>query len=240
MVRFSCSHCAFLFHFFVVVLCAVFLSSLKAIADICFDFCAESLSYMAVANNVAIGAGGGIRFPSLYSVDESIRRWSLRMDACMFVVLTTCSTLIVMVRWSECERRMQNGGIIGHTEVGVLSWMIIRTEISCTCPSLVTWKTYLTCCRDSGQTDFPRRMKARICTAVATMFDGSGSPWSANIGLAISNWRFSAISVLPRNFPLFSAGKALECFRYPLCVVVMLMWLCPNGGWGMSPLAFFK
>lgn len=78
------------------------LSSLIICADVCLHVCAESVFIMIVSNNTPIGAGGALRSPSLSSVDEYIRCWSLLLDARWFAILPTGSKLLVLVSHLKC------------------------------------------------------------------------------------------------------------------------------------------
>lgn len=73
-----------------------------AFADIYLELCADSASDLTVVKNVSVGAGVVISFPPAYSVDEHIRRWTSRLDACWFSILLMDSKLTVMVGRSEC------------------------------------------------------------------------------------------------------------------------------------------
>lgn len=57
---------------------------------------------------VAIGDGGVLRFLLPYSVDEHIRRFSLRLDACQFAILPTSSMLRVMFGPTEREKAYED------------------------------------------------------------------------------------------------------------------------------------
>lgn len=58
---------------------------------------------MAAANSVSVDAGDVLRFPSQYSADKHIHKWSGRLDARRFAILPARSTWNVTVAWSELE-----------------------------------------------------------------------------------------------------------------------------------------
>lgn len=81
----------------------IYLPSLMALAEVCLDFCVQSLSDMSVPNKTAIGAGGVLRFPPAYSVDKYIRRCPAHLYSPPVAILPTRSTVAVMVDRLEGE-----------------------------------------------------------------------------------------------------------------------------------------
>lgn len=90
---------------FILSMGAIFLPSLTAFADLCLDMCAKSVPEKTAASNTAVGAGGTLRFPPPYSVDEYIRRWWSGLDARRCAFLPAGSTLKVMAVRVERETR---------------------------------------------------------------------------------------------------------------------------------------
>lgn len=116
-VRSSCSRWAFFSRLLTIAKCAEFLPSLMALADICSSLCLNSVSDMTAANIVTVDAGGVLRFPPTYSVDEYVCRWCGRVDARRFSIFSTVSTLTVTTARSEldtayagCRRRWKHCG----------------------------------------------------------------------------------------------------------------------------------
>lgn len=62
------------------------------------DVCSiESISLMSAAPDVAVGAGGVVRFPPPYPVDEYILRYVPLLDARQFAMMPVGQILTIMV-----------------------------------------------------------------------------------------------------------------------------------------------
>lgn len=65
-------------------------------ADTCSVICANTVSDLSLARKVAVGADDVLHFRAHYSVDDYFCRYCLGLDALLFAILPTGSSLTVV------------------------------------------------------------------------------------------------------------------------------------------------